>query len=96
MTFIYYFSIALFMFLCFLLCSVILMQESKSMGLGASFGGETSDVFGTSTALVLKKFTAILATLFLVLCVFLSLWTSSLARQKIKAPATTIEETHGI
>jgi len=31
------------------------MQESKSMGLGASFGGETSDVFGTSTALVLKK-----------------------------------------
>lgn len=66
------------------------------MGLGASFGGETSDVFGTSTALVLKKFTAILATLFLVLCVFLSLWTSSLARQKIKAPATTIEETHGI
>lgn len=95
MTFIYYFSIASFMFVCFLLCVVILMQESKSMGLGASFGGESSDVFGTSTAQVLKKFTAVLASLFLIICVFLSLWTSSLARQKIHAPVATIEESHG-
>lgn len=94
MTFIYYFCIALFMLLCFLLCVVILMQESKSMGLGASFGGESSDVFGTSTAQVLKKFTATLSTLFLISCVFLSFWTSSLARKQVKAPIPQIEETH--
>ena len=38
MTFLYFFTIALFMILCLLLCVVILMQESKSSGLGASFG----------------------------------------------------------
>lgn len=92
MTFIYYFSIALFMLLCFLLCTVILMQESKSMGLGASFGGDSHDVFGTSTAEVLKKFTAILATIFLTACVFLSIWTSSLARHHEKAPKTYVEQ----
>lgn len=68
------------------------MQESKSMGFGSSFGGGTSDLFGTSTALVLKKFTAVLATIFLVVCVFLSLWTSSLARQKVATPQSQIEE----
>lgn len=94
MTFVYYFSIGLFMFLCFLLCVVILMQESKSMGLGASFGGEASDVFGTSTAQVLKKFTATLSTLFLISCVFLSFWTSSLARKQVVAPPAQIEEIH--
>jgi len=96
MTFIYYFCIALFMFLCFLLCVVILMQESKSMGLGSSFGGEASDVFGTSTAQVLKKFTATLSALFLISCVFLSCWTSSLARKQRVAPPPQIEETHGV
>ncbi len=59
MTFLYFFAIALFMILCALLCFVILIQESKSTGLGASFGGDTTDsLFGTSTADVLKKFTA--------------------------------------
>lgn len=83
MTFIYYFCIALFMFLCVFLCFIILIQESKSTGLGASFGGEASDsVFGTSTADVLKKFTAWLSFIFLLSCVLLSLWTQSLARTR--------------
>ena len=94
MTWIYYFFIALFMLLCFLLCFVILIQESKSMGLGASFGGETHDVFGTSTAQVLKKFTAILATLFLASCVMLSVWTSSLARHRAPMPTHSSQEVH--
>lgn len=83
MTFIYYFAIFLFLFLCALLCLVILMQESKSSGLGASFGGDASEsVFGTATADVLKKFTAWLAAIFLVSCVLLSLWTGALARSQ--------------
>jgi preprotein translocase subunit SecG len=94
MTFIYFLAIALFLLICVLLCFVILIQESKSTGLGASFGGETTDsLFGTSTADVLKKFTAWLAAIFLASCVVLSLWTASLGRSKASnnAPAFTME-----
>jgi preprotein translocase subunit SecG len=92
MTFLYFFTIALFLILCAMLCAVILMQESKSSGLGASFGGEASDsLFGTSTADVLKKFTAWLAIVFFVACIILSLWTSAMGRTKTNAPAFTLE-----
>lgn len=93
MMFLYFFTIALFMILCVLLCAVILMQESKSSGLGASFGGEASEsVFGTSTADVLKRFTAWLAFIFLAACIVLSLWTSALGRSKATAPAFNMEQ----
>lgn len=92
MAFLYFFTIALFMILCVLLCAVILMQESKSSGLGASFGGEASEsLFGTSTADVLKRFTAWLALIFLVACILLSLWTTALGHSKTTAPAFTME-----
>lgn len=78
-TFIYIFAICLFMMLCAILCFVILIQESKSTGLGASFGGDTNEsLFGTATADVLKKFTGWLAFVFLTSCVILSFWTSAL------------------
>src|SRR5476651_1557940 len=83
MTVLFYLSLFLFIGLCAVLCLVILVQESKSMGLGASFGGDAGDsLFGTSTADVLKKFTAWLATIFMVSCVFLSIWTAALGRSK--------------
>lgn len=92
MTFIYFTTIAMFMLLCLLLCFVILIQESKSSGLGASFGGDASEsVFGTSTADVLKKFTAWLAFIFLASCVVLSFWTSALARSKENTTPFTME-----
>lgn len=92
MTFLYFFTIALFMLLCVLLCGVILMQESKSSGLGSSFGGEANQsLFGTSTADILKKFTAWLVVIFLASCILLSLWTTSMGRAKTTAPAFTME-----
>lgn len=92
MTFLYFLTIALFMLLCIVLCTVILMQESKSSGLGASFGGEASEsLFGTSTADVLKRFTAWLALVFLIACILLSLWTTALGRTQTNAPAFTME-----
>lgn len=92
MTFLYFFTIALFIFLCILLCAVILMQESKSSGLGTSFGGEAREsVFGTGTADVLKKFTAWLAFIFLVACITLSLWTNAMGHARSNAPAFTQE-----
>lgn len=84
MTFLYFTAIALFLLLCALLCFVILIQESKSSGLGASFGGDAGDsLFGTSTADVLKRFTGWLAIIFLLACLLLSIWTSSLGHTKV-------------
>jgi preprotein translocase subunit SecG len=93
MTFLFYLSIFLFMLLTVVLCLVILVQESKSLGLGASFGGDPGEsLFGTSTADVLKKFTGWLAVVFMVSCVLLSLWSASIGAQRVKSLPTAIEE----
>lgn len=87
MTILFYTAISLFLSLCFLLTLVILVQESKSLGLGASFGGDPGEsVFGTSTAQVLKKFTATLAIIFIVSCVLLSIWSAKLGNRPSKVP----------
>ena len=94
MTGLYYTFIVAFIIVAALLCLIILIQESKSMGLGASFGGgDSSDsLFGTSTADVLKKFTAYLASIFMVLCVVLSIWTARISKQPVYTPQVEIEE----
>lgn len=93
MTVLFYIFLFFFMLLCFLLCFVILIQEAKSLGLGASFGGDAGDsLFGTSTAEVLKTFTKYLAGIFLGSCLLLSFWSSSLGRkQGMSAPSVQIE-----
>lgn len=93
MTFIYYSAIFLFLIISAILCLVILVQESKSMGLGASFGGDAGEsLFGTSTASVLKKFTAYLGVIFIVACILLSIWSESMGKPKsIQLPS--IEQT---
>ena len=91
MTAIFYICLFIFMFVCALLCLIILVQESKSLGLGASFGGDAGEsLFGTSTADVLKKFTAWLAFIFMAACVILSFWTGTIGRGKPKIVPTTI------
>lgn len=69
------------------------MQESKSTGLGASFGGgDSSDsLFGVSTPDILKKITAYLAAVFMLGCIVLSYWTS--AGNRIQTKPYGIEET---
>jgi preprotein translocase subunit SecG len=77
----FYIVLFLFILICIVLSFAILIQEAKSMGLGASFGGDAGDsLFGTSTAEVLKRFTAYLAGFFLLFCLVLSLWSSALGR----------------
>ncbi|MCC5831991.1 MAG: preprotein translocase subunit SecG [Chlamydiales bacterium] len=95
MTVVYYLFLFLFLLISAILCFVILIQESKSSGLGASFGGDSGDsLFGTSTPEVLKKITAWLAVFFLGGCIVLSLWTGAMGRVKMKRGAVTefIEE----
>lgn len=83
MTSLYLFANFLFLFVCFLLCVVILLQESKSMGLGSALGGGNNDsLFGTSTADVLKRFTGWLIVVFLTSSFLLAYWTEALSRQQ--------------
>lgn len=97
--FLFFTAIFLLIMVCVLLCGVILIQESKSSGLGASFGGDTNDsLFGTSTADILKQFTAYLSAIFMVACIILSFWTSSMARTSKAAetlPSFIEEPTNG-
>lgn len=70
------------------------MQESKTSGLGASFGGDSGEsLFGTSTPEVLKKVTMWLAFIFFAGCLILSLWTGALGTPKTKMlPQEIIEQ----
>ena len=94
MGFVFYSALAIFSLLCVLLCALILVQEGKSQGMGAAFGAsEASDsLFGTSTADVLKRFTAYLATAFALACILLSVWTGSMARNRTTELAPKIIE----
>src|SRR5271170_5856590 len=81
MSIVFYLFLFLFLLASVILCFAILIQEAKSLGLGASFGGDNSDsLFGTSTADVLKRFTAYLSGAFLLTCLILSFWSGALGR----------------
>ena len=91
MTILFYLFLFLFLLLCIVLCFSILIQEAKSLGLGASFGGDAGDsLFGTSTAEVLKRFTAYLGGIFLLSCLVLSLWGAGLGRGTMPLHAPTL------
>lgn len=94
MSILFYLSIIVFLFLSVILCFSVLIQESKSLGLGASFGGESGDsLFGTSTADVLKKFTSWVGICFLVGCILLSIWSEAGSNNQVRSIPYTIEET---
>lgn len=93
MTAMFYIVLSFFFLLSLLLCFVILIQEAKSLGLGASFGGEGGDsLFGTSTAFILKRFTAYLSGAFLVGCLLLSLMSASLGRKDVASLSTPAQQ----
>lgn len=79
----FFIFLALFFLVSGVLALAILIQEAKSLGLGASFGGDSGDsLFGTSTAEVLKRFTAYMSGSFLLGCLILSLWSGALVRSQ--------------
>lgn len=95
MGFLYYTFLALFLLVSLLLCLVILMQQSRSTGLGASFGGADSgdSLFGTATAGILKKITVWLAITFVAMCITLSVWTGAMGRSYTsQQPVESIEQ----
>ena len=59
------FVMVLFVILCVLLIIIILMQSDKSSGMGL-LGGSSQSTFGSSTADVITKITAVMVGIFLV------------------------------
>jgi preprotein translocase subunit SecG len=97
MTTLFYICLFIFLFMSVILCFTILIQEAKSLGLGASFGGDNSDsLFGTSTADVLKRFTAYLSGAFLTVCLILSLWSGALGRVDGSSNSTELPSTEEV
>lgn len=94
MTALYYLTITLFILLSAFICLIVLIQENKSSGLGAAFGGADagSSLLGTSTNDFLKKTTTYMAIAFVSLCILLSFWTASLGSKKSPARDLGIEE----
>ncbi|MBQ8498244.1 preprotein translocase subunit SecG [Chlamydia sp.] len=81
----FYVFLFLFLLLSLVLCGLVLVQESKSMGLGSSFGVDSGDsVFGVSTPEILKKATGWLAVAFCLGCLLLSFATSHLGKGEEK------------
>ncbi len=52
---------------------IILAQTSKGGGLDSNLGGAASNVFGSGASDMLKKWTQIIGTLFLLSCVFMGI-----------------------
>ena len=57
-------SVVLFVILCVLIVIIILLQSDKSAGMGI-LGGSSQSAFGSSTADVITKITAVMVALFL-------------------------------
>lgn len=88
----FYLAIVAFFLLCITLSFLILIQESKSLGFGASFGGDVGgSLFGTSTPQVLKKITTWMIVIFFAGCLVLSYWSAGIT-QTASTGATFIEE----
>ena len=97
--------IFLFMLICFLLTFVILIQSSKGGGLAGTFGGMDTmgSLFGgRGSAPFLQKVTAVLATVFVIIALLMSIMTrgsvsqESLVRQQRdqinSSPARTLPQ----
>ena len=58
-----------------LLVTVVLLQDEQGEGIGGLFGGGSATPFGSRSGNILTRFTAVLATVFLVCCFALA-WIS--------------------
>ncbi|HOW84077.1 MAG TPA: preprotein translocase subunit SecG [Spirochaetota bacterium] len=88
-------STVLFLILCVLLIIIILLQSDKSAGMGI-LGGSSQSAFGSSTADVITKATAIMVAIFLLGSLGLSVLetkiSSSLEKKVLQADETVKTE----
>ena len=81
----YTFIMTLFVFTALLLIGVILIQQPKSAG-GGLFAGTGQSLLGTSGKTFWTKFTTILASLFMLLCLGLSVW------PRLQGPSSSVAD----
>ena len=80
MSALYYVVIFIFVLICLLLVGIILMQSSKTGGMGSGLAGNAAldTAFGGDGAdILLVKITTVLATLFMVLSIILNVLSTS-------------------
>ena len=65
--------LVIFVIVCILIISLVLIQNQDGAGLGGLFAGGSNSAFGSRSASVLTKFTYIVVTLFFVTAFFLAL-----------------------
>lgn len=81
--------IVIYVFVCFLMVFLVLMQRPKQEGLGAAFGANTTDqLFGARTTNVLQRGTVYLSVLFFVLTLALAV----LIQKKNRGTSLTVVE----
>ena len=87
------FLIILYVLICMLLIVIILLQPSEGGGLSQAFGGgQVQTVFGTKTTSFLMKTTAILATIFLTICLILATLSSKREKSLLEEEISTQTE----
>lgn len=87
MSLLFFLVIFLYLGIGVVLSLLIMMQESKTLGLGASFGGDSSSsLFGSSTADVIKRITAYLAFSFFAGCLIITYWSHGLSKIPAQKP----------
>lgn len=80
------FLMVLYVIICILLVAIILLQPSEGGGLSQSFGGgQVQTVLGTKTVSFLVKTTAVLAALFLSICLILAVISSRKERSLLES-----------
>ncbi len=79
--------------MCFGLIAIILLQVGRGAGLANIFGGGSSGLFAPSAGGPIAKLTAVLAAIFLITSLYLSLSTRTRRPSSLIEKALTQEET---
>lgn len=88
-------STVIFLILCVLLVIIILLQSDKSAGMGI-LGGSSQSAFGSSTADVITKISAVMITLFMLGSLGLAILESNRSESLQKKVLQTEEAGSGI
>ena len=81
-----------FVVVCLLLILLVSVQDNGENGMGGLFGGRGSTAFGSHSASVLTKATAVLVTLFFVLSIGLAIVNKKpKAKESLEATATEMQ-----
>lgn len=90
----YVFIILIHVLVCLILIAAILLQSGRGGGLADMFGGATSQtIFGARASTFLTRATTVAASLFLITCFSLTVFSGRRGRSLLEGKALVTEET---